>query len=75
MIKPFLEAHRAEVKGMLLAEYNEAETMELFKEDGRKEKEMEDIRNLMDTLKLSAKQAMDALKIPLAEQSKYMTML
>lgn len=75
VIKPFLVAHRAEVKGMLLAEYNEAETMELFKEDGRKEKEMEDIRNLMDTLKLSAKQAMDALKIPLAEQSKYMTML
>ena len=37
VIKPFLEAHRAEVKGMLLAEYNEAETMELFKEDGRVE--------------------------------------
>ena len=32
MIKPFLEAHRAEVKGMLLTEYNEAEQMELFKE-------------------------------------------
>ena len=27
-IKPFLEAHRAEVKGMLLTEYNEAETMD-----------------------------------------------
>jgi len=37
LIKPFLEAHRAEVKGMLLTEYNEAEQMELFKEDGRKE--------------------------------------
>jgi hypothetical protein len=37
VIKPFLEAHRAEVKGMLLTEYNEAEQMELFKEDGRKE--------------------------------------
>ena len=37
VIKPFLEAHRAEVKGMLLTEYNEAETMELFREDGRKE--------------------------------------
>ena len=33
-IKPFLMAHRAEVKGMLLTEYNEAETMELFKEEG-----------------------------------------
>ena len=37
VIKPFLEAHRAEVKGMLLTEYNEAEQMELFKEDGRRE--------------------------------------
>ena len=35
MIKPFLEAHRAEVKGMLLEEYNETEVMELFKEEGR----------------------------------------
>ena len=37
LIKPFLEAHRSEVKGMLLTEYNEAEQMELFKEDGRRE--------------------------------------
>ena len=37
LMKPFLEAHRAEVKGMLLTEYNEAEQMELFKEDGRRE--------------------------------------
>ena len=37
LMKPFLEAHRAEGKGMLLTEYNEAEQMELFKEDGRRE--------------------------------------
>ncbi len=37
VIKPFLEAHRLEVKGMLLTEYNEAETMELFREEGRAE--------------------------------------
>ena len=36
-IKPFLETHRVEVKGMLLTEYNEAETMELFREEGREE--------------------------------------
>ena len=34
VIKPYLVVHRAEVKGMLLTEYNEAETMELFKEEG-----------------------------------------
>ena len=37
VIKPFLEANRAEVKGMLLEEYNEAETMELFRVEGREE--------------------------------------
>lgn len=34
VIKPFLVAHRAEVKGMLLTEYNEAEAMEKFERDG-----------------------------------------
>jgi hypothetical protein len=29
--------HRAEVNEMLLTEYNEAEVMELFKEDGKRE--------------------------------------
>jgi len=47
IIKPFLEAHMAEVKGMLLTEYDEAEQMELFKEDGRKEGRKEGI---LDTL-------------------------
>lgn len=75
VIKPFLEAHRVEVKGMLLAEYNEAETMELFKEDGRKEKEIEDIRKVMEKLKYTAQQAMDFLDVPHAERSQYMTML
>ena len=34
-IKPFLMANRVGVKKMLLTEYNEAETMALFKEEGR----------------------------------------
>lgn len=34
---PFLLAHPSEVKGMLLTEYNEAATMELFREDGWQE--------------------------------------
>ena len=37
VIKPFLESHQAEVKGMLLTEYNEEETMRLFREEGREE--------------------------------------
>ena len=37
LLRPFLEANRVEVKKMLLTEYNEAKTMELFKEEGRME--------------------------------------
>lgn len=37
VLKPFLETHRAEVKGMMLMEYNEAEQMNLFREEGREE--------------------------------------
>ena len=39
IIKQYLETHRAEVKGMLLTEYNEAQAMELFREEGRAEGE------------------------------------
>ena len=47
VIKSFLELHRTEVKGMLLTEYNEAEAMELFREEGRAEGRAEGI---IDTL-------------------------
>ena len=50
VIKPFLEAHRAEVKGMLLEEYNETEVMELFKEEGREEGREEERKSIMKSL-------------------------
>lgn len=83
LTKPFLEAHRAEVKNMLLTEYNEAETMELFKEEGRalgraegrENERISNIRMLMNSLKLSARQAMDALGIAPADQVKYEKLL
>ena len=37
IIKRFLKENQTEVKNMCLTEYNEAETMELFKEEGREE--------------------------------------
>ena len=37
LLKSFLEMHRAEVNGMLLTEYDEKETMELFKRDWKAE--------------------------------------
>lgn len=36
-IKKFITANRAEVKDMCLTEYNEAETMEMLKEEGWQE--------------------------------------
>ncbi len=35
-IRMFLIGNRAEVKGMCITEYNEAETMKMFREEGRK---------------------------------------
>jgi len=57
LIKPFLESHRAEVKGMLLTEYNEAEAMELFKEDGRREGIFDTLISLVQKGLLSIKDA------------------
>ena len=39
-------------------------------EKGKAEERVASVRNLMDSLGLTAKQAMDALKIPAAEQTK-----
>ena len=64
---------------MLLTEYNEAETMEQFKKEwlaegraeGRENERLSNIRNLMRRLKLTARQAMDALGIAASDQEKY----
>ena len=43
--------------------------------EGVDQNRVESIRNLMKTLKLTAQQAMDALLIPAADQSKYLSKL
>ncbi|MCC8150401.1 MAG: hypothetical protein LIO96_02805 [Lachnospiraceae bacterium] len=45
------------------------------REEGREEIRMESLRNIMETLKLSPEQAMDALKIPDSERTKYQSSL
>lgn len=45
------------------------------KKEGKKEATLNNIKSIMETMKLTAKQAMDALKIPESERSKYMTLL
>ncbi len=37
VIRNFMREHQAEVKNMCITEYNEAETMQMFKEEGREE--------------------------------------
>ena len=83
VIKPFLKAHQAEVKGMLLTEYNEVEAMKLFERDGWKRGRAEgveetllaSIRNLMNSQQWTLQKAMDALEVPEADRSKYSAML
>ena len=67
-IQKFITANRAEVKDMCLTEYNEAEAMEMLKEEGRQEGLQEtmilNIHNLMDSIGCTAEKAMDLLKVP-----------
>ena len=43
--------------------------------EGRREGKAEDIRSLMESMSMTAEQAMKALKIPAGEFGKYMTLL
>lgn len=67
-IKNFLISNRAEVKDMCLTEYNETETLELFRQEGRQEGQLEtmllNIRKLMNNTGWSADKIMDMLEIP-----------
>ena len=64
---------------MLLTEYNEAETMQMFKEEGIKEGyesgTESSIRKMMKNLKMTLEQAMDALEIPMSERAAYISKL
>ena len=51
------------------------EVIEKYIAEGRCEGKAEDIRSLMESMSLTAEQAMKALKIPAGEFGKYMTLL
>ena len=78
VIKPFLMAHRSEVKGMLLTEYDEATAMELFREDGRREGRREGqierakhaAGNLLKTGKLTLTEIAESVGLSVAEVQK-----
>ena len=85
----FLDKMKAEEKSKVLKdEYDLVLTPDMEKEltemgslaegiaeRARMEEVVKSIRNLMETLHLTAQQAMDALKIPVAEQARYAALL
>ncbi len=72
LLKPFLMIHRSEVNEMLLTEYNEAEVMELFKEDGRREGREKERKELMPIIEEKDKQLSEKDK-QLSEQDKQLS--
>ena len=46
-IRQFLIGHRAEVKDMCITEYNEAETLQMIREEGREEGARKTARNML----------------------------
>ena len=75
VIKPYLLAHKAEVKDMLLTEYNEAETMELFREEGREESLFESLTHVMESLGCTPERAFDILRVPAEKRDGYLARL
>ena len=52
-----------------------AVALETGKNEGKETERLSSIRNIMETLHFTAQQAMDALKIPQEEQSKYAALI
>lgn len=71
ILSDFLNKFRQEAIQMSIFEYNEEETLRLIRQDERQQGVEESICNLMETMKLSLNQAMDALKIPAEDRSMY----
>ena len=83
ILKEYLEAHRKEVVDIMTQLYDREREMKLYvKEreqeaanDATRKSTLENIRNLMETMKWSAKEAMNAMKIAPKDQKTYLPML
>ena len=60
---------------MVITEFDEKAFKEDMREEGREERRLEDIQNLMKNLSFTAEKAMEALSIPKSEYEKYKSML
>ena len=83
ILKEYLESHRKEVVDIMTQLYDREREMKLYvKEreqeaanDATRKSTLENIRNLMETMKWSAKEAMNAMKIAPKDQKTYLPML
>ena len=79
ILAEFFKENREEIVEMGIYEFNQEVYDEVLREDGEARGieigRRQDIESLMDTLKLTAEQAMDALKIPTADRNTFMEKL
>ena len=79
VMKEYLESKEWELMDMIDFEFDINEAKEVWREEaearGEARGKVESLRNIMQTLNLTAQQAMDALKIPPEEQEKYASMI
>ena len=79
ILKEYLEAHRKEVVDIMTRLHDREREMKLYVEEMRQDADtnrgLKDIKNLMQNLKMSAKEAMNALGISPQDQKIYLPML
>ena len=71
-LKHLLLQHKAEVKGMILTEYDEEDVMNGFKEEGRKEGFISALIGLVNDKLLSVEDAANRLSVSVSEFLKLM---
>lgn len=72
ILTEFFKENREEIVEMSIYEFDQEVYDEVLREDGEMIGTLKAIENLMDTLKWTAEQAMEALKIPKTDQKKFM---
>ena len=79
ILKEYLESHRKEVVDIMTQLYDREREMKLYvkekENDAARKSTIVNIKNLMETMKWSAKEAMNAMKIAPKDQKTYLPML
>ena len=75
VLKEYLQQHETEVMGIMLTLFDQETAINNRMATVEREAKLEDIRNFMETTKWSAKDVMNAMKIPSDQQSIYAAQL